>query len=92
MGRISTGVFHIGRDPVPGRWDINEACAAAIGTHVYQTIVIAVTGIILLANRSRVRLLNYQRIDHNKTAAYLQRTNLHAINAKGLRGGALVIL
>lgn len=92
VGRIAPGVCHIGRDPIPGRRIVNAARAAAIGAHTYQTIVIAVTGVIRFANLSRVRMHNYQRIDHDKTATRLQRICLHAVDAKIVRGGALVVL
>lgn len=89
---LSPGTLHICRDPVPDLRIANALCATAIGTHMDQTQLAAINGIIRLADRSRVRMHNPQRIVHHKAGTRLKRIYLHPVNAKDLRGGALVIL
>src|SRR5579864_6557098 len=84
--------LHISRDPVPYLRIANAACSTAVGAHVDQAKLAAINGIIRLADRSRVGMHNPQRIVHHKTAVRTQRIDLHPVNAKDLRGGALVIL
>ena len=79
VSRISPGVLYVGGDPVPSCRVINAAGSAAIRAHAYQAICCAITGIIRLADYSRVRMHNHERVDDDKTATWLQRIDLHAV-------------
>src|SRR6476646_429309 len=92
VGHVRPRMLHISRDPVPDLRITIAARATAIGAHVDQPKLAAVAGIVRLADLSRVRMHDPQRIDHHITTARHEWIDLHAVKAKDLRRGALVIL
>ena len=92
VGHLSPGTRHIRRDPIPYLRITVAARATAVGAHVNQAKHAAVNGIVRFAYLSRVRMHNPQRIDHHKTVPWLERIDLHPVNAEDIRRRALIIL